>query len=58
MLEGWVGGIVLVEVTGWGEDVVGGGVGFGEAFLALEDALVDGCAGGVVLAWVIDRLGL
>lgn len=53
---GVVGGGGLVEVAGGGEDVVALVVVAGEALLALQEALVDGEDGWVVLAGVVDVL--
>ncbi len=47
-----------MEVAGGGEDVERLLVGLCEALLALEDALVDGDDRGVVLARVVDGLGV
>lgn len=55
---GRVGRAVFVKVTGRGEDVEGLLVGLGETLLALEDALVNGDDRRVVLAGVVDRLGV
>jgi hypothetical protein len=46
---------VLVEESGGGEDIEGGLVRLGVTLLALEDSLVNGENGGVVLAGVVDR---
>ena len=55
---GRVGRTVFVEVAGGSENVEGFLVSLGEALLALEDALVNGDDRRVVLAGVVDGLGV
>ncbi len=55
---GRVGRTVLVEVTGGSENVERFLVSLGETLLALEDTLVNGDDRGVVLAGVVDGLGV